>query len=92
MLGIVRRGEARDIARDAVEQPVDFLLQEREWVGIAAGDGTLGSNRDHGFRIHVYLLVKPYWRDCMLAEGESCSFDEDQTSARDDSDRVHALA
>jgi len=65
------------MARHAVKQPVDFLLQERERIGFAAGDGVPGPNRHHGFRLHVYLLVKPYWRNHVSETGNEY-FDENQ--------------
>ena len=49
MLGMAPWSDPGCCVRHAVEQAVDFVLQERERVGIAAGHGTLGSNRDHGF-------------------------------------------
>jgi hypothetical protein len=50
------------ILRVTVERSINFLLQERQRVGVAVGDGTLGSNRDHGFIDHLSLLIKPYWQ------------------------------
>ena len=40
-------------------------------------DGVPGPNRHHGFRLHVYLLVKPYWRNHVSETGNEY-FDENQ--------------